>query len=139
MFKTLNTVMGHVKKRTLPTKESDTITANKMTEFYINKIKMIRSNSGFIQRSNNTCLTTVPTNEDFTNFAPVTMAELKKIVLTMNSKTCIEDPIPTSIIKENIEMFLPLLHHFVNLSLTNKIFPEELKLALITPNNKRYL
>ena len=51
----------------------------------------------------------------------------------MNNKTCIADPIPTKLIKMNLELLLPLFQHVINLCFSNNIFSNHLKLAYVTP------
>ena len=53
----------------------------------------------------------------------------------MNSKgtTCELDPIPTTLIKENIDLLTPLITKIVNLSLSTGHFPDEWKEAYVRP------
>ena len=57
----------------------------------------------------------------------------------MDSKatSCDLDPIPTKLLKENIDIILPVLTKMVNLSLQSGVFPDEWKLALVIPLIKK--
>ena len=50
-------------------------------------------------------------------FASVLEEEMRKIILNSNSKYCILDPIPTSLVKSCLDMLLPIISCLVNLSL----------------------
>ena len=42
-------------------------------------------------------------------------------------------PMPTTIVKKNLHLLIPVFYHIVNQSLAQGFFPDELKLALVTP------
>ena len=51
-------------------------------------------------------------------FAPMTELEFKTIIMTMKSKSCEIDPIPTHICKQLLPSILPTVTRIVNLSLS---------------------
>ena len=51
----------------------------------------------------------------------------------MKNKSSRAAPISTAVVQQNIDLLAPILLHIINLSLTNNLFPEELKNLLITP------
>ena len=53
------------------------------------------------------------------------------------SKSCLLDPIPTWFIKQNPDMFAPIITRMVNASLSTGVFPESLKHAIIMPIIKK--
>ncbi len=60
------------------------------------------------------------------------------MMLVMKSKTsCALDPIPTKLVKEYIEEFVPLLAHFINCSIAAGELPHEWKTALVVPLLKK--
>ena len=63
--------------------------------------------------------------------------EVEKIFMGMQSKTCELDPILTSIIKENLEKFLPTITALVNISLGQGVFATSWKLSIIKPLLKK--
>ena len=54
----------------------------------------------------------------------------------MKNKENLFDQVPVSVVKSNLSFFLPLLSRVVNLSLSQGIFPDELKHALVSPMYK---
>ena len=59
--------------------------------------------------------------------------EIDKIIKQSPSKSCDLDPLPTSLLKENMSSILPLITEIVNDSLSSGHVPEEFKVAHVTP------
>lgn len=71
-------------------------------------------------------------------FTQVSQEDVKKIVSKSKTTTCSLDPIPTKLVKQHLDILLPLLTHMVNLSLSSGAFPEEWKTALVVPLLKKH-
>ena len=54
----------------------------------------------------------------------------------MSDKFCDLDPIPTFLLKECVKELGPIVHFIINQSISQAVFPGELKTALIRPNLK---
>ena len=67
------------------------------------------------------------------HLSPCTDLEIGKII--ENLKNCASgwDNLPAQVLKENKPTLTPLLTHIVNLSLTQRVFPKQLKVATIIP------
>ncbi|KAK6168164.1 hypothetical protein SNE40_022045 [Patella caerulea] len=52
-------------------------------------------------------------------------------------KTCELDPVPTCLVKEHIDLLLPLLCQIIHKSLSNGIFPAEFRCAIVKPILKK--
>ena len=61
----------------------------------------------------------------------------KKIIMSMPTKSCKLDVLPTKVLKDTVTPMLPLLTKIINLSLTEGLFVEEWKVALIHPLLKK--
>ena len=59
------------------------------------------------------------------------------IVSKAKPTTCSNDPLPSAIVKDNIELLLPAITHLVTLSLHGGEFPEGLKSAIVRPLLKK--
>ena len=68
---------------------------------------------------------------------PASEEEVKKIILSGNSKSCGLDPIPTYLLKSAIETLLPVLTKIMHNSLTSANVPQTLKAATVTPLLKK--
>ena len=76
--------------------------------------------------------------EDNFSFKMVSMDEVKKIVLKLNSrKSSMYGAIPASILKQTIEVHLKYLTNTTNHSLKESIFPDELKQSEVIPVYKK--
>ena len=70
-------------------------------------------------------------------FQPVTEEEIRKLIVESPTKTCILDPIPTSLTKEYLSDLLPLITRIVNSSLCSGAVPPQFKQAVVTPLLKK--
>ena len=70
-------------------------------------------------------------------FAPATEDEIYKLVSSSPSKSCTLDPIPTWMLKQNINIFVPVITKIVNMSLEYATFPSHFKNVLVSPLIKK--
>ena len=71
------------------------------------------------------------------DFAPVTPAEVTRLLQSMSNKSSQLDYIPTSLLKSCADTFSLLISHLANLSFSQATFPTSFKLALISPLLKK--
>ena len=74
---------------------------------------------------------------DFVEFNHVTSSEIEKLIKSSPTKSCVSDPLPTSILKECLQVLLPAITNIVNLSLSSSTFPQQFKDAVVTPILKK--
>ena len=60
-----------------------------------------------------------------------------KIINSAPTKSCELDPIPTTLLYENIDSLLPIIKNIINTSLTTGIVPRDLKTAVVKPLLKK--
>ena len=140
LFKIVDTLMNKPKKSSLPSHDSAKELADRFCDFFSTKISKLREdlfgsninaeNSDIDQDSNNTppC---------FTAFKPVTEDQVRKMIMSTKTKSCSQDPIPTSLLKECTSSLLPVITKIVNLSMSQGDMPADLKKALILPLLKK--
>ena len=73
----------------------------------------------------------------FTKFEPVNQIMLRNVIKNMKSVSCELDPIPTSFVKENLDLILPAILDIVKTSLSQGCFPEKFKSAIVRPLLKK--
>ena len=73
----------------------------------------------------------------FDQFSQVSEQEVCKLISGMPSKTCKLDCVPTWLMKEHLNVFLPFITHVINSSFSSAIFPKSMGRALITPILKK--
>ena len=77
------------------------------------------------------------TEHKFTEFSIISGKEVEQTVKKSTTKRCVLDPIPTSLIKEHLEDFVPILADIINNSLQNGKFLEKLKNTTAWPLLKK--
>ena len=70
------------------------------------------------------------------NLTHVTDDEVRRLVLSAPCKSSDLDPVPTSLVKDCIDILVTPIASIVNLSLSAACFPSHLKSALISPQLK---
>ena len=122
--------MTNLKTFFLPPSESLQTVVNDFNKFFAEKIELIRKNfsDDLIQQSN-----VFQTGfKKLTEFELVTTEDIKLILNDTGFKTSSIDPIPSTLIEENIDFWLPIICDLVNTSLkTGSI--DGAKLAHLTP------
>ena len=131
LFKFVDIFLDNEETLTLPPTESLQNTVEEFNNFFSSKIDAIR------QSFSNSRLTSISLMDNFsgqklTEFEPTNVEELKDILKSVNIKSCASDPIPASLMKENLEVFLPEICSLVNLSLSTGDM-EGVKSALLVP------
>ncbi|XP_072036965.1 uncharacterized protein [Amphiura filiformis] len=134
MFKTFDKLLHRSKDSPLPKSSSDEALANRFSDYFIKKIKTIRDL--FPPTVTSTCID-VSTNICLDHFTLTTEDEVRKIIMNSPSKSCSLDPVPTWIVKEGIDIFLPALTHLINTSLQSGSVPAVLKEAHVRPLLKK--
>ena len=70
-------------------------------------------------------------------FLPVTSDELKIIVNRSPPTNCDLDPVPTRLLKEQLDCIIPLMVNIVNKSMCSGVFPDCLKQTIVVPLLKK--
>ena len=133
LYKMVNTLMGTSSDNPLPNHTSDKDLAEEFADFFMYKIQKIRDNL----TRNQTYKHTKKITTRLTEFWPFDQTEVQKIILSMKSKSCELDALPTKLLKECIEDILPTITNLVNLSLWDGDFTSEWKASIIRPLLKK--
>ena len=134
VFATIQFLLNR-KTNHLPIHDSAQLLSSQFSSFFVDKIKKIRVEidsyhsipDGRFEDKVNEEITL------FETFDLVTPSELLKVIKSCSSATCRLDPIPTWLLKDNIEYLLPLLTDIVNSSLSTGVFPKGAHTAIIKP------
>jgi hypothetical protein len=135
LFRVTEELMHAANEAVLPSHSSPQALAEQFVEFFDEKISKIRQ--GF---------STEPELEECTEqhaildkFTPVTEEEVKKIITSGNSKSCMLDPIPTTLLKASLDILCPIIAKIINLSMTSSTVPSKVKTAVVFPLIKKIL
>ena len=114
----------------LPDHSSITALANTFSSFFINKISIIRSS--FPSSSFSNVLTPPNTREVLHNLIHVTDAGVRRLVPSASCKSSDLDSLPTSLVKNYIDILVTPIVSIVNLSLSEGSFPTHFKSVLVS-------
>ena len=73
----------------------------------------------------------------FDMFTAVCEDDVKKIILSSPTKSCLLDPWPTFLVKKYLDILIVPITKIVNLSLSTGEFPERFRTAVVTPLHKK--
>ena len=134
LFSTVNKLLHRSPERKLPTAPSSQILADKFVKFFKHKITTIREELSIRHNSGQSDFNDldVPSLDcSFDSFVPVSDEELFKLCKKLLFKSCDLDPIPSSLLRQNLRLLLPIICKIVNLSLTSGSVPSTLKTAVL--------
>ena len=134
LFRLIDMMTGKNKSNPLPPSSNNEELAEEFAAFFINKIRKIRDALDTGPKFKPTQQSSSKSLENFTNLME---DEVEKIIMSMPTKSCKLDAIPTKVLKEISTPLLPLLTKIINLSLTEGLFAEEWKVAIICPLLKK--
>ena len=138
LFKTVDKLLRKPKEKCFPSSNDDVSLANSFADYFISKIDIIYS--ALVEKSVDVepSLPESPTYPvEFCTFSQVTQDQVKIFAAKPSSKSCILEPLPTSVLKGYLTVLLPNITNIVNLSLSTGIFPDALKTAAISPSLKK--
>ena len=113
LYKLVNTLMGTTSSNPLPNHTNDKDLAEEFAYFSMDKIQRIRDNL----TENPVYQPTRKNISRLAGFRPFNQTEVKKIILSMKTKSCKLDTLPTKLLKECIDSILPTITNIINISL----------------------
>ena len=106
-----------------------------VSDYFTEKIRTIRNN--FPPPNLTACPDTSFAGNPLLTFESVTDEFVLKIINSASAKSCELDPIPTTLLYENLDILLPTITNIINTSLTTGIVPPDLKTAIVKPLLKK--
>ena len=116
----------------LPGKTDEEL-ANEFADFCLTKIDKVRNQFSNTEAYNSE-QSDIPL---FRKFSPMTEAEVKKVINSMQSKSCELDPIPTKLLKLLMAKCLPHITKIINVSLITGVFSAKWKTSVVRPLIKK--
>lgn len=144
LFKAANKLFGNGKQLRFPENTDKLVLANDLSRYFVHKIETIR-------RDIDTTLLSVEdqdlvppnrpsscvTNKIFHSFDSLTDSNVSDLITNSSKKSCVLDPMPTSLICDSLDTVLPVITKMVNASLSIGHFPDEWKEAATNPLLKK--
>ena len=116
------------------TPSTSDISAETLSGFFQDKVRAVRDDTSTADAPTFTNLT----DASFTSFQPCSMEEVRKLLIRSPPKSCLLDPLPTSILREFLDELLPFICTMCNVSLQHGLLPESQKEAIVTPILKKH-
>ena len=138
LWNTLNSLLGRNAPKSLPTAISPSTLASSFLNYFNDKITNLCANipSTFDATF---CHSSHPSSipSQLSNFSPATSDEIRKLILSSTDASCSLDIIPTKLLKSCIDALVAPITHLINLSLSEGVFPEMFKCAVVSPLLKK--
>ena len=140
MFGVTNALLGRSVPAQLPDTSNGVALAGTFQKFFVENITDIRRSIDS-RAVTTTTFDRQPCDDyqpaQLCEFTPATTADIRRIILQSSAKSCTLDPMPTSLLKENIDILVPVYTVIVNSSLESGIVPAAMKHAIVTPILKK--
>ncbi|KAK3705766.1 hypothetical protein QZH41_000593 [Actinostola sp. cb2023] len=139
IFRLIDRVLHRKPGKVYPTAQSAAELANSFAEFFTDKIKAIRNGLPSIDLQSDIFSTLDDNTVDcqLGVLEPCTADEISKNISKIASKSCLLDPLPSSLLSKYLHDILPVITTIVNLSLGTSNMPLCLKKAVVTPLLKK--
>ena len=142
LYKIVNNLMHRKAVLTLPSQGSTLDVCNRFSQYFTEKISIIRDkltlDNTINPVSTSPVIDAAPVNiRPLSRFEPITLEETSKMLRKSACKSCDLDPIPTSMLKEYGKDTVPIITIIINASLNEASVPGNLKQALLTPTIKK--
>ena len=133
IHKLVNNLTTKQQPQQWPPHKSEEDLAEDFAQFFLDKITKIREalrdKPGYVPTSNDP--------PKLQRFAPLKEEDICKVVMSLRTKSCELDPIPTTTFKKLLPAILPLITKIVNLSLSEGQFIRSWKMAIVQPLLKK--
>ena len=134
LYKLVSELVGSKSENPMPPNRTDKELSEDFADFFMNKITKIRDSL-----NDHPCYTPCESEDipALENFKELSEEEVKTIIKSMATKSCESDSLPTNILKEGIDIILPIVTKIVNTSLKTGEFANVWKSAIVRPLLKK--
>ena len=124
----------------LPSCDSLPELAEAFSNYFHQKIKTMREDlekSKMLSEEPSVSVNPVPSQASFLEFAPVTESYICNLLKKSPAKSCQLDPVPTRILKQDLDLLVPTITKIIITSLTEGVVPSALKKGITFPSLKK--
>ena len=134
MWQVLRSALHSNPESVLPSHQSNECLADRFVTYFSDKITKTRDSFS----SNDSFRLPAPSDlPSFDSFKTVSDEEIQKAIMKSPTKSCLLDPWPTFLVKECLDILVPLITKLVNCSLSEGVVPADFKKAVVTPLIKK--
>ena len=135
LYGLVNSLIGSTNTNPMPDHQgSDENLAEQCSEFFMEKITKIRQGLDMHPKYDPPCRQGLNHLEEFNRMCN---EEVLSVIKSMAAKTCESDPFPSSLFKDSAPHIIDIITELVNASLTEGIFVNNWKTAIIKPLLKK--
>ena len=139
LFKIVDSLLHRKAKQVFPANQSHDDLAKGFGEYFVSKISTIRQNLDEAGSNEPEGLPSVPKfmGAALDTFRPANNDEIRSIIMKSSNAFSSLDPLPTWLLKANLDILLPCITNLVNKSLESGVVPTEFKKAIVKPLLKK--
>src|SRR3989441_5081196 len=139
LWASLDSLLSRKTSPSLPTSPPPSLLATSFLNFFGDKIAKLRSTLlSFPASLTSPHLPSPSPPPSLSTFSPATIDEVRTAILSSSDATCSLDLIPTRLLKSCLDSLLLPITTLINLSISESIFPNEFKSAIVTPLHKKH-
>jgi hypothetical protein len=143
LYKVTNKLLNKQNDPVLPAHSSLQELTERFAKYFTDKISLIRAGLDSIRTEHaSTYEESWPKpncKSRLLEFRPVTEDDVHKLINRSATKSCDLDPIPTWLVKDCLDVLLPVITKIINLSLSTSTMPDSYKHAALLPLIKKAL
>ena len=134
LWNSINNILHRIPHPALPEFTSVKSLCDHFSRYFVDKIETIRSKFPV----HNIPQVRKPEIRSKMNvFERASEDEIKKLILSSSSKSCDLDPIPTSVLKNCLDILITPITDIINISMETSTFPQSFKEAHVKPLLKK--
>jgi len=141
LFSTVNKLLHRRADVSLPTSDNNTLLASAFADHFTDKIlslKLELCNKKSELGNDGAAIDLVSCSSSLTEFNTVSPDKLSRLLGGSGLKVCLLDPLPGSLMKNCVDLLLPIVTEIVDCSLESHTVPHVMEEALVRPILKKY-
>ena len=138
LWSALDSLLCRKSASCLPACDSPSLLASSFLNYFGDKIAKLSSSFTSSASSSSPHVPPESSPPSLSSFTPATFDEVRNAILSASNATCSLDSIPTCLLKSCLNALLQPISTLINLSLSEGLFPDDFKHAIVTPLHKKH-
>ena len=137
LFRVIRSLLYQNKSSALPRCSSDLLLANQFSEYLFHKVSNIRAMCDQVLQEQPNADKEQVCVASMSEFENISQDGIRRVIARAPTKSCTLDPMPTSLLKNSLDVVLPTITDIINTSLITGVFPSTFKSAVVIPLLKK--
>ena len=137
LFRVIRSLLYQNKSSALPSCSSDLLLANQFSEYFLHKVSNIRAMFEQVLQEQANADKEQVCVASMSEFENISQDGIRRVIARAPTKSCTLDPMPTSLLKNSLDVVLPTITDIINTSLITGVFPSTIKSAVVIPLLKK--